>query len=96
MKNITIYPMRHHKSTLLFLLMVALLTLIVISTSCESHSGQLAKQPLEKVVIVDGVFNSSSGVYTYKVNRINHGVVSFIHVIYHYDTGDTIYFRFVQ
>lgn len=92
------YPMRHHTSTIVFILLLSVITVIAL-TSCESKSGKLNSTPVEKVVVIDSYrLTPKSGVennmqYKYKVRRINHGVVTTIYDQNLYEKGDTIYKR---
>jgi hypothetical protein len=66
--------------------------IVLLSASCESKSGQLSKIPFEKVVIIDSTPDNAS----YKVKRIEKGVVTFITYTKGYECGDTILYRFIN
>jgi hypothetical protein len=80
------------KSTLFAVMMFTIIILLFVFTSCTSKSGQ-RKQ--EKVVVIDEYpTNIYDDYYSYKVKRIDHGVVTKISTTIRYDTGDTIYYTF--
>lgn len=88
-------------ATLKVLLLIAICTLIAFTfASCNSKSGQLAKQPFEKVVIIDSYPSidmpktHDGKMYHYKVKRFTKGVVTDIFEYSQYEQGDTIYHRF--
>ena len=78
---------------LLAIIMIASVSLI----SCESKSSQIVSIPQEKIVIIDGVTTHIDNITktTYKVKRIEHGVVAFVTMqgTNRYEAGDTIYWR---
>lgn len=88
-----------------YFLIFAILYVITFSCiSCESKSGQLAKQPakpMEKVVIIDSyepeagtVLDGHGRVYQYKIKRLSKGVVDVIYDPRLLEQGDTILRRF--
>ena len=82
------------KSTLFAVMIFAIIILLSVFTSCTSKSGERTKTP-EKVVIIDeDPINIYDDYYTYKIKRIDHGVVTKISTTIRYDTGDTIYYTF--
>ena len=93
------------RSTLLAILVIALCIVIgFLASSCQSKSGQLNDIPLEKVVIIDSYTNTANDnghmyyITDYKVNRIEYGVVDYIHVNGRagFECGDTIFYRFIR
>jgi hypothetical protein len=97
------YPMRDHKTTIVFgFLMLLIVLFALITSSCRSQSGKLTQIPFEKVVIVDSYqsqkveVNSAQVMYKYKVNRISKGVVTAIYDYNLYEKGDTIFHRFIN
>lgn len=75
--------------------------LVVTLTGCQSQSGHLNDQPIEKIVIIDsytpteGIYLDGVGrMYKYKVKRISYGVIDVIYEHNQYEAGDTIYHRF--
>ena len=82
------------KSTLFALMIFAIIILLSVFTSCTSKSGERAKLP-EKVVIIDeDPTNIYDDYYTYKIKRIDHGVIDKIISNTRFDVGDTIYHKF--
>jgi len=72
--------------------LMAIITLAFILPGCERKSGYLKA---EKIVIIDSVRDQKvDGFITYKVKRIDHGVVAFVALRAKYETGDTIYYTF--
>lgn len=78
--------------------------LMVVTFGCSSKSGQLANTPNEKVVILDSYppvanqkinTNSNPMIYKYRVKRITEGVIDVIYEYNKFESGDTIYHRFV-
>ena len=86
--------MKKDRSTIYVLLLITAAVLIALLTSCTSKSGERAKLP-EKVVIIDeDPTNIYDDYYTYKVKRIDHGVIDKIISNTRFDVGDTIYHKF--
>ena len=78
---------------------IVIIYVLAVTLGCTSKSGQLDKLPLERVVIVDGLTETYERDVTttlYKVNRIEHGVVTYINIQGSalYAIGDTIFWRF--
>ena len=104
--NLT-YPMRDHKSTVAFLIVLAIVFAFAIMTSsCSSPSREnamreIANKPFEKVVVidsysVDGNYSESAQarLYHYKVKRLKYGVVDEIYDARRLEKGDTIFHKF--
>jgi uncharacterized protein YvpB len=82
------------KSTLFAVMIFTIIILLSVFTSCTSKSGERAKTP-EKVVIIDeDPTNIYDDYYTYKIKRIDHGVIDKIISNTRFDVGDTIYHKF--
>lgn len=74
----------------------------MLLTSCESKSGQLVAQPLEKVVVIDSYneeydhINKDITYRKYKVKRIEFGVIDVIFDARLLEAGDTVFYRFAK
>lgn len=81
----TLFVWTDHKHT------VKLLPLLLLFAfaSCQSKSGQLSRPQPEKVVIIS-LRNSENGIKSYKVNRLEKGVVCYVYSPDYYLPGDTI------
>lgn len=85
-----------------FLIFAVLYCITMTCVSCESKSGRLLDQPIEKAVIIDSrtfpYWDAGKEYYRtdYKVKRIVHGVVTHIQIPGKalYEKDDTIYHRF--
>jgi hypothetical protein len=90
----------HVIATLKVLAVIALIALISILISCNSPSKNASiMSRREKVVVLDSKTTNSVrdiAVTSYKVRRINEGVVTYITITGSalYEKGDTIYYSF--
>ena len=67
---------------------IVIFTIGILMSSCSSKSGQ-RKQ--EKVVILDSYTSHTYDKYTYRVKRIEHGVISQWQSPVLFEVGDTVY-----
>jgi hypothetical protein len=75
------------------LLLISILMMVLVS--CQSKSGHLMSQPLEKVVVLSiGQQNNQTVMIRYKVKRINTNTVDFILKQSGFSVGDTLLYRF--
>lgn len=95
----------HISATLKVLAIIACaIAFAFLFCSCESRSGQLSQIPKEKVVVLDSESKTASDnghmyvITNYKVKRIDYGVVDWITIQGQakYESGDTIYHRFIK
>ena len=80
---------------------ILILGIVLLSTiACQSKSGHITDQPMEKVVIIDSYYpidmnkTHDGTMYKYKVKRLKYNVVDVIYDYNKYETNDTIFHRF--
>ena len=89
------------KPALVYMLIIMIGCALTFFTSCTSKSGHYVAIPIEKVVVIDmtphpEISAAGEPIYSYKVKRIELGVMDYMSTDYLFEAGDTIRYKFIR